>query len=914
MPLYFDSVKDGPIICVGLASLSQIAMEVFAEFSAHAKTLPRAIAFFSDDPICQYADMQSYVPEGVPLVKIHAGLVELKEAVGKASSTLYSLPLPFDSSGTTSYGSLSKYSDVATVVNHKLVTTVSKGEHNLLTDILFQPAVPKWDPFMHAMDFQRTSTTTLLNGVKDLVQSKRFASSSVVIEGGAGTGKTTAAKRVAYDLAKLGYLTVWIRTSLSQDTPRRIHEFLGAIKDEGQASGPVIIFLDDPFELNTISAKDIVSAANAHRLRILLVITGRSSDWHTYTDYTDVSGGLPVNEIHKVPDDLDEDEVSRLAEYLVLLDIASDNDDGVRQVESARSKYARDIFGLLYFLLPRTRASLEQAVTGEYFRLGERPAFDEVVKDAAMGAGGHLRKAYEYVAVADHLKTPLPTEVLVSALDISYGEWVLAFQPDEPIAGLLYAEVNEEAETVCYRTRNALVSDIIVKAVNGGSLGTAGEFRILRDLLSACGGAAPAYHYFAQGVLIPYKKMQRYEHEQGVQLYDAALLALPAQDRAIMHHKGIYVHKVGHNPEEAYRILGQALDVPNYPYETKVEIDEHIHTSSAACILSQLKSGVIDREEGKKRIVEHLNNAQSASFISARAVHVQGRFIAECLTEFDHESDRVDSLGLAAKALADVDRTLIMLETDSRMHEDIATDRSYLEQVREEVLDSMPVEAAPLTEAMELWEKYGRQDGIVLAARRMYGIAQKRNKGKDFSEAYNMCQKAIATIHDRDEVPVCGLYEVMMHIYYHWRVRRGIYHEGAEPIDWEQMERMGKEVLRSGDVHVQAFNEYLVGLALAHQMLWSEAHVYFKKIRDRRLPSRVAAEPRDLLLNENGGARLIQGVVKSGVGRRYLWVSELDHDFIIFNPNGWPEEGLSTHGYIEFSFNGPRAIKDLSLE
>jgi hypothetical protein len=276
-------------------------------------------------------------------------------------------------------------------------------------------------------------------------------------------------------------------------------------------------------------------------------------------------------------------------------------------------------------------------------------------------------------------------EVLVSALGVPYSEWVDATKPDSAAWGLFYCEESEGGQ-IFYRTRNSIVTRLIVEAINGGTLGRTGELRVMSQLLRACtGSTSPVYREFCVRVLVPHDKLDRLEYDEGLQLYDEAINALPHPDKTLVHHKGLWVKNKGHDATLATQILEQALNTPVFPYAQRGEADGHIHTSIAAAILDGLNDGKEKLDEGKAKILDHLSKARSKDFFNPRAVHVQANLIAHLVDKVEH-SGSPDNFAMINQAVADVDHTLILLREHVGRSSPPLEDIKMLEQIRDVVM------------------------------------------------------------------------------------------------------------------------------------------------------------------------------------------------------------------------------------
>src|SRR5439155_8378235 len=112
--------------------------------------------------------------------------------------------------------------------NAHLTTNIRSAERGRLHDLLFSPSVPRWDPYVYELDFPRTSAVETVNRVKTLL-SFGFVEGACVLTGTAASGKTTALKRMAYDLAKSTHYVVWFRPWFYQDSQSALNDLFSAL-------------------------------------------------------------------------------------------------------------------------------------------------------------------------------------------------------------------------------------------------------------------------------------------------------------------------------------------------------------------------------------------------------------------------------------------------------------------------------------------------------------------------------------------------------------------------------------------------------------------------------------------------------------------------------------------------------------
>jgi hypothetical protein len=394
---------------------------------------------------------------------------------------------------------LTPFEDIVTVVNTQLTAQVGREETARLIDMLFSPTLPRWDPFYHNLDFRRTLGNQIFDLLLKPVRVDRSLPTFAIV-GSAASGKTTVAKRLAYDLASRGHLVCWFRRAFYPNVQGLLADFFRELVSAVDKRKRVFFFIDDPLGLGSVSVQGIAANAKSHGVKCTFVLVARTSDWKTHEPHQ-ITGPLDLVQDFQLQDEFDRREMEALPNYLVLLGIFSDKETANKEIANAPSRLPSDTLGLLYWLLPKTRESIQASVREEYLRLGERAGLSRIIIGTYNKTTAFLRQAYAMVAVADHYHTPIPIEVLVSALGVPYRDWIDVAGTNGPAWGLLYADPSADCETISYRPRNSVVTSILVETINGGKLAHSGEVEQLMTLLGACTGTSPIYREFCVNIL-----------------------------------------------------------------------------------------------------------------------------------------------------------------------------------------------------------------------------------------------------------------------------------------------------------------------------------------------------------------------------------------------------------------------------
>jgi hypothetical protein len=907
---FADRIKSGPVFCLGLADCHPMLLDLLAELVFEPRTVAPLLFIDSEFDEIGRKSIGDVVAGRAQIAFIDAKLSDVVSRLKDVERAGPTLPLLF-SSGDKKLERLAPYHDLIAIVNTQLASPIRKDETEQLADLLFSPALARWDPFFHKLDFPRSLTKRMVDALQRPTAKGKEMPAFVLI-GSAASGKTTIAKRVAYDIAEKGHIVMWLRRAFFPNAQTMLSDFfrsLGEVTDKGQR---YYFFIDDPIGIGSTSVRGIASAAAAKGIHCTFVIVARLSDWETH-EQEELIDGLRVVEKFTLEDQFEKEELQALPNYLVRLNISKDKDTANAEIRKAPSRVPSDTLGLLYFLLPKTRRVIEASIQEEYLRLGEQAGLSRVVIGAYEKTTEFLRNAYGMVAVGDHYHTPVPLEVLVSALEIPYREWLDTVGQEGAAWGLLYGEPSSDGETVVYRPRNAIVTRILVELINGGRLGArAGEVQQLIQLLRACSGTSPIYRQFCVNVLVPCSKISHLDYQDGLQLYETALSALPLEDRTLVHQKGVWIKDEGKDPLLAKAVLEEALRTKVYPYTTRQEAQEHIHTSLAATVLDAVDAGQVSLEEAIPEILRHVDQALSESFFTPRAVHVQANLMLRVLEKVKDRAS-ADTFSLVNQALLALDSALLILRNPLRHKSARPTkDIGLLEEITGKIFERI-IPQDELTEtAKELFEQFRRQDGFVIAARKLYHTAREKNSGSSYNEAFTYCREVMKDIERAGVSPVSDLYAVAVCIYYEWNVNRYDPKAGNRQIDWDLLYRLSGAVLKGDKYKSDTFYRYVCGLSLAEQGDWSGADPFFAQNRKSGIPNDHLYQLRAVFLDAHGVRTQVQGTITGTTGaKRYFYVKSLHQDFRLSRDERWPNVDETAHAFIGFTFGGPVAVQNL---
>ena len=392
-----------------------------------------------------------------------------------------------------------------------------------------------------------------------------------------------------------------------------------------------------------------------------------------------------------------------------------------RAITNGAKRDARDVLCSFWYLVPETRHAIAVSLQDEYCRLGGVTGAVKKHAAAAMSQfGDHARQAYECVAVASRLDVGVPLEVLVRAVEMNIEEWRSMCVDGKPVRGLLYDEQDSPTSDIFFRTRNHIVTDVLLDLVNGGT-GHAGELQSLKRLVGACYIGTPQYRSFLISILV--SRRQRLEemltYEQGVDLFHLAVNVFPEPDKTLQHHYGRW-HKKWRRFQEADAQYAKALDTPSYPYVEQEEKDEHIHTSSAANVVARFVAGDLKREAAFDKLKDHLRQASRPSHFDAHTQHVFANMLIKLANSTDNTGRDALSLQSFADALSVIEFALQAIGAQgAAQRAGIHSNVEALLNLRATAFSTLTSFSEAAADAIKVYDTSGSQCGFEVLARKL---------------------------------------------------------------------------------------------------------------------------------------------------------------------------------------------------
>ncbi|CAI8855366.1 MULTISPECIES: hypothetical protein [Burkholderia] len=901
-----DYLREGPLFLLGTASVAPLVKIVLGTLLGMGRPNVSKLVFLKDDPTLRDSTILALCNQ-FETATVDANLRDVCAAIAelKPQKSYVSAEAPKTISKLQQI--LKMHEDILSSVPSSIPESTKSGLHlPALIDGLFRPAAIDWHPFIMGLDLRRTITDQLKHSITaSLEDSSTGRLDPVVARGEAGIGKTILLKRTAVELAADGFVVLWCRRSTGPGWVRNFRNLAGELaeyfKSVSNHQG-VVVFCDDPWALR-MDASELMGCFDRFPFRIAFVFALRNSDFFSW-EHSTLPLGSGATSDHEIPFELDDREWKDLGVMLQKIGAVKDQAEADREMSLVPRRNASDILCSLWYLIPETRSQLSDSLRDEYCRLGNVPESLASAAQAIAADSDTARRAYEYVTVTSNLDIGLPIEVLVRALAINYDDWMEMIVDGRPLWGLLYDEQDSESGNILFRTRNEIVTRVLLDLVNGG-VGHVGEYRVLCDLLRACDGGSAVYRNFILELLVRNRsRLQKIlSYEQGIELFDIAQNALIYEDRLLEHHKGIWIDDVGRDTKAAYSQLEKALHTEVYPSAERDAPLEHIHTSMASSIVKMVKSGQQDRTIGFQLVRDHLRQASSPTFFNAHTAHVSANLLFQLSQQSGKSTPDGIALASIGDALQEIERAFQLIGTHGRNHFRDEKSIAMLTDLQSKIIRSIPDLDSLKALAQRMFDETGSQLGFEVVARRLLVEASEGNKGHAYNGVNEYISECVAQIEDRGTRLSTELVVIRIDLIVRWRIQRFL------SVQWENFTHDLKSILENVRYRDDAIKRFYYAVGLFHLKHVTEANAVFAGLRRLQL----SASPREIrcyYLGDQGDARRVQGTVQRKHNYSYVLVTDLQLSVPMRSPTAGGGTGSVVHAYIAFSLNGPTAVLD----
>lgn len=890
---FFDKSKGRPVLCVGIEDVRGLFHECLNELLEQDPSLGKSLVLISDDRELA-ADQVSRELLGVsPSIFPTSILRTLSRSNASVEISGQGPTVEPDSDQSIILDAAQALHEFD-LVPEKLHST-DVGIHQAL-DLLFRPGSISWAPFEMELDFVRDDGVChrINSGVETLQEGRPVGMRLI---GEAGIGKTTTLKRIAFDLAGQGILCLWLTRPIGDPSIRKLRKFVREIKSRVSNFPPILVCVDTgPSSWRTTN--DIVANFENEKCRLAAISVNRRSELLGAT-------GNPEDIEIELSDDFSPDELSRLPRYLVRIGVCRDEQNARDTLKRIGRKKTKDVLCALWFLMPQTRSAISDAIVDEYFNLG---SLDRVgaFAQAANNAGSIAKKAYEFAAVGASLSTPVPVEILVHGLGVDYHVWQGIVGEGTPLWGLIYASKWEGGDTYVYRTRNEVVTQQLLRIINGGPIGHSGEYSILKKMIKVCDSSSPIYKDFLDQVLIRHKvELKRFDYPKVLALYDLAIKVLPFPSRALEHHRALCIKNLGKEPTKAHEALIKARSIPDSPYSGPEEAPENIETSAAAAVLDAVNSGELDRDKGAELVRDHTERAISLNPYNLHTYHVSANHMLSIVDKV--QADSKLKLTYAAEAARTIRRALFLASGQFTTNAHRADSVIMLQSLRSRICESALADDDLPEVIDDLVRRKQLDDPTLVAACRLLLLkAQDTDQGRRFNSLSTILSKIYEEARSLSIELSPALHAIRVELMTDWNVK----HSASDEC-WRKLLQLLGYVLSDEILRMNPMWKFWQAVAHFHLGDRADASAIFHSLRSIEMPNSIKFQIRAFLRGQDGSVRQLTGTVARSYGigsKKFVNIDSLSTDVQCQRGSISDGPGATVVVNVGFSFAGPTAV------
>jgi thymidylate kinase len=898
-------IKADPLIFLGTESIVERVFDFMNALLVLHPFVPSKLIFLDNDPTGRNATLRNLVAGFCPVETVTSSLAEIGEMLSRENLAIRQLPLfAAANNKVVDIRALVSVEDQVEYVPRRDEMKVNPEERNRLLDSLFRPTNLDWAPYALDMEFKRDLTEDVIEQIqRSFSGAEKNGGNIIHVRGEAGIGKTVALRTVAFRCADEGKLCLWIKKSYGEISGGRFDAVITALsKSVKSKDTEVVFFLDDPWG-SRVRPREVISALQSAPFRWVLVLCDRKTD-AVAVSAEGFYDSTASEQWIEAPDQFTRSEIERLPSYLVSLGLATDIEDAKWRMPAPGMKQSRDILCSLWILLPQTQSSIEASVVGEYHRLGE---IEEAITAFAAAASGKsvAKSAYEFVTTTSGFRaTPLPVEVLVSALRVSYSQWLESCKEKKPLWGLLYDEDYPGAETWAYRTRNTVVTDVLLKVLNQGMPFHTGEFRCLKALLSACTSATAPYRTFIKDILVERRDEieKRFTCDQAMELYDAALSAYPRDYGVVVHHKCIAKRRMGGDAQEVYEGLTGLLAKPDGLSDDN-DSRANVSNSAAATMCQLINEKRIDPVDGAEMAFAHITDALAGHQLSLHPHHVQAKLLVT-LAEGLRTVDAAAFMQNLERAARIVDRAFLLMTPRFKGSQAGQQSLALFHSLQQDILSAFPDRQIGEQKALELFQETGNQAGLAFAARMLLGKAIESGKGGRFKDCDNFIRRCFKELELKSVEAVPELRLCRVDLVIHWNVR-----QNKGPVYWEQFEADLSQLLQLSRYRDDVIYIFYAAVGRYNLKQFIEAENLFQTSRSKLQHYDGRSAVRCFFLGDKSQPKVLEGKVSKDRAKRFVFSSELETDVMVRHEDFRGHGDDAVHFRIGFSLLGPIAIE-----
>lgn len=439
------------------------------------------------------------------------------------------------------------YSEYCNLLSEDAVTSTQPDNIDIRKDF-FRGLLRDWTGYVQEWDFRREQYDNILKKVSDELKSPNVGGNkSLLICGPAGSGKTFALNRIAFDVyKKLGNPVVFLRPYYEGIDLKLLASLceelssldVGARPRRGSSRVRVMIVMDMASS-HVADFRIIPTFMKSRGIPVLVLGSARENEWDIACQK--LFEQLPDENILHVNDQFESmDERLRFGNHLNRLGLVEGGLSGIEIANIIEADYENSFFASVYALIEPARPTLEAKINDEYTNLSD-----------------FARRAYLLVAAFYQYSLPMPLELLVRSLNCSYQQFMEEIFQSE--VKRIICDVDAPLEGVYLGARHRIVAEkLIDRQIPSTDLLAKALSSILANLNQRNASEVQISRSLLIKFIGPNGIDKRLSTAQKRVIFDAALQQGGLEDSAVLHHFGL-LESDGGDDAKALELCQRAL-------------------------------------------------------------------------------------------------------------------------------------------------------------------------------------------------------------------------------------------------------------------------------------------------------------------------------------------------------------------
>lgn len=453
-----------------------------------------------------------------------------------------------------------------------------------------------WGAIMNQLDVRRQVEEDIL--YKSVLENEAPAGPVlIVVKGPAGSGKTIALKRSAYEAATANkVLTLWFNSdgALRPEVFSELHELTGRT---------IYLFVDD-VALHVEGLLTLLKRARAEKLPLVVIGAERDADWNTYCDPLETEFPGPELKVRYLSQKEINDLLDRLEKHKCLGLLANEpRHERLRQFETVAER--------------QLLVALHQLTQGRPFEDVLRLEHERVSPEQA-------RQLYLDIATMHQYSVSARAGTISRISGITFADYHKKFFA--PLQNIVRAETDRYSRDYSYRTRHARVAQLVFRQACPTDDQKADQFaRLISGLDFGYSSDARALEQITKGRALADTFS---EPAPGRRIYEAAIAVAPNQAFLYQQWALFELHHPKGSLAEAERRASEAhaLDEKSPAViHTQAEIDRIRATRVDSALL---------KDQLRRRARERLNALSNGSPF---AVSSRCKLLVDEISELNRE-------------------------------------------------------------------------------------------------------------------------------------------------------------------------------------------------------------------------------------------------------------------------------------